>query len=76
MTSVTAEETSKYSVIANDSTSLLLCLHSTISGVTAQGTTDGLANGTETDCYAVDASGHAELASIALTIDGTALTFH
>jgi hypothetical protein len=75
MSTVDADETTTYSVMGNDSTSLLLCLTSTISGVTAQGTADGLTNGTESDCYSVNASGTADLFSIALTIDGAELNF-
>jgi hypothetical protein len=75
MSPVNANETSTYSVVANDSASLLLRLNSTCSGVTAQGLADCLENGTESDCYTVKASGAAELASIAMTVDGVALNF-
>jgi hypothetical protein len=75
MSTVDADETTTYSVLPNDSTTLLLCLNSTISGVTAQGSADGLADGTESHCYTVDASGTAALASIALTVDGVELNF-
>jgi hypothetical protein len=32
-----------------------------------------MANGTESDCYTVNAAGTADLASIALTVNGVAL---
>jgi hypothetical protein len=58
---------------------MVLCISanspSTITGVTAQGSDDGVANGTESDCYTVNASGTADLASIALTVNGVALNF-
>lgn len=72
---VDASATATYSVTANNATTLLLCFNAVVSGVTAQGTTDGLANGTETDCYTVDAVGSATLTSIALAVSGTMLTF-
>ena len=70
-----ATATATYAVIANDSTTLLFCLDTTISGVTTQGTADGLADGSETDCYTVDASGDATLVSITLAAGGTTLKF-
>ena len=76
MSTVDAFETSTYSIAANNSTTLLFCLNSTISDVTAQGSLDGLANGTESDCYTIDAAGTVELASIAMTINGVRLNFN
>lgn len=64
-----------YSVSANNSTSLLMCLNTVTSNVTSQGTSDGLADGTETDCYTVDASGTAILVSITVPVSGTAVKF-
>ena len=70
-----ADETITYTVSANDSTTLFVCLDSTISNVTAQGMADHMANGTESDCYTVDAAGTAALDSITLMVNGTTLTF-
>jgi len=70
-----ADEVGTYSVRAHDPVFLLMCLNFVISDVTAQGTTDGLAASTETDCYIVDASGNTSLLSIALTVDGETLNF-
>jgi hypothetical protein len=72
---IDADESISYSVMANNSTTLLFCLNSTFSNVTAQGMTDGLANGTENDCYTVDATGTANVSSITVTVAGTMLTF-
>ena len=72
---VDADEADTYAVSANTASSLFLCFNATVSGVTAQGTLDGLANGTEMDCYTVDASGTAALYSITVTVGGTTLTF-
>jgi len=68
-------ETGTYSVVANNSTTLLMCLNFALTGVTAQGTADGLADSTETDCYSVDTAGNAALVSIALLVNGATLTF-
>ena len=75
MATVDADETTTYSVTTHDSTTLLLCLNSTISGVTAVGLADGMTSATESDCYTVDASGSAALVSVALTVDGVTLNF-
>ena len=72
---IDAMESATYSVKANDAISLLVCITNTISGVTAQGTADGLADGTETDCYSVNAAGTAALVSVTLTVAGTTLNF-
>ena len=64
-----------YTVTARDLTSLLLCVNSTDSLTTAQGMLDGLADGTETDCYAVTAAGTATLVSITITVGGASLKF-
>jgi hypothetical protein len=76
MSTIDAEQTVDYTISAKDSASLLLCLNSTFSNVTAQGTADGLANGTQTDCYSVDAAGHAALYSSTRMVNGAMLTFH
>lgn len=75
MTTMDANETDTYSVMANNSATLLLCLNSTISDVTAQGTTDGMANGSTSDCYTVDAAGNATLASHTMMLNGMMITF-
>jgi hypothetical protein len=75
MSTMDANETVEYAIRANDSATLFLCLSDTVSNVTAHGTADGLANGAETDCYTVDAKGHAALSSITLTVNGTTLSF-
>jgi hypothetical protein len=76
MTTVDAQDRETYAVVANDSTTLLLCLNSTMAEVTAQGTADGVrpASTTEADCYAVDAQGAMALVSIALTDHGMTWT--
>ena len=71
-----ADETVSYSVTANNSTTLLLCLNFTIANVTQQGLTDGMDNGTEKDCYTVNAAGNAVLVSVAVMAGGTTLTFN
>jgi len=75
MATTDANETVTYSVMANDSTTVLLCLNSTISDVTAQGTTDGMVNGTTSDCYTVDSAANATLASHTMMLDGMMITF-
>ncbi len=70
-----ADETGTFSVRANDYVTLLMCLNFVIADVTTQGTADGLAGGTETDCYGVQASGYATLVSIALMVNGVTLNF-
>jgi hypothetical protein len=74
-TTVDAVEMSTYSVAVNNSTTLLVCFDATISGVTTTGMADGLAAGTETDCYTVDASGNTALVSITVTVNGVTLKF-
>ena len=75
MSTMDANETVEYSIRANDSATLFLCLSDTVSNVTASGTADGLVNGAETDCYTVDSKGHAALSSITLAVNGTTLRF-
>jgi len=70
-----AQEAATYSVAANDSSTLLLCFTSVISNVSPSGAADGMAAGTETDCYAVDASGNASLSSITVTAGATTIKF-
>jgi hypothetical protein len=75
MSTVDADETETYSVESNDTTTLLLCMDSTITNVTTQGTADDVVDDAESDCYTVDAAGKAALVSIALTVNGTTLRF-
>lgn len=75
MSTVDADETETYSVGANNTTTLLLCMDSTITNVTTQGTTDDVVDDAESDCYTVDAAGKAALVSITLTVNGTTLAF-
>ena len=72
---VDATATSTYSVSSNNATTLLVCLNTVTSGVTSQGSLDGLAAGTESDCYTNNASGTLTLLSITITVSGTTLTF-
>ncbi len=76
MSVIDANVTVTYSVRANNSTTLLWCLDSTVSDVTAQGAADGLADGTEYDCYIVDAEGNATLVSVTMTVNNVTLMFH
>ena len=64
-----------YTVTANNSTTLLVCLNAVLSNVTPQGTMDGLADGTETDCYTVNAAGSATLVSVTVTVSNATLKF-
>lgn len=75
LSTIDAHETVDYTVTAKDSATLLLCLNSSFSNVTAQGAADGLANGTQTECYSVNPAGVAALFSISLTVNGTTLRF-
>jgi hypothetical protein len=75
MTTLDGDKVGTYSVRANNPITLLVCLTSVLSDVTAQGTADGLAGGTETDCYSADASGNAALVSIASMVNGVMLNF-
>jgi hypothetical protein len=75
MTSVDANETWTYLVKASNPVNLLMCLSFVVSDVTIQGTADGLAAGTQTDCYSVDDVGNAGLVSIALPVNGVPLDF-
>jgi hypothetical protein len=75
MTLLDASESLTYSVQANTPSTLLFCTTSQISGVTAQGTTDGLADGTETDCYTVDTSGNMTFVSVTVSVGGVNLVF-
>jgi hypothetical protein len=59
----------------NNATSLLFCINSQTTNVSAQGLSDGLADATETDCYSDDSSGNINLVSIALVVNGQTLTF-
>jgi hypothetical protein len=75
MTTMDATVTVTYTVTANDSTTLLFCLDSSTSDVTAQGMADGLQAASESDCYTVDAAGNAALDSITVTVNGMPLKF-
>ncbi len=70
-----ASETSTYTVTSRDTASLQYCVQSVISGTTTQGTTDGMADGTETDCYAITAAGVATAVSVSVTAGGVTLMF-
>ena len=72
---VDATEVETFSVVANNPTTLLFCVNTVTSNVTAQGNLDGFSASTESDCYAVDASGNANLVKVVLTINGVTLTF-
>jgi hypothetical protein len=72
---IDAMEVSTYTVAANDSMSLQYCVKSVISGTTAQGTADGMGDSSENDCYNVTAAGVATLVSVAVTVNGSTLTF-
>jgi hypothetical protein len=76
MSTVDATAVQTYSVLANSSTTLLFCINDVISNVTTQGTTDGMANSTESDCYSVDGSGNISLFSVAIAVSGVSLTFN
>jgi hypothetical protein len=75
MSTLDAHEDVTYSVKANNPTTLLMCLDSSITSVTVQGAADDLVDDAETDCYRVDAAGNSELVSITLMVNGTTLTF-
>ena len=75
LTTVDADITERYSVQADNATSLMLCLNSSIANVTAQGGVDGLAAATESDRYTVDAPGNAALVSATVTVGGVTLNF-
>ncbi len=75
MSALDANEAVTYSVKAHDTTTLLVCLDSTITNVTAQGTADDLVDDGESDCYREDAAGNATLVSVSLTVNGATLTF-
>jgi hypothetical protein len=72
---IDANTTETFSVKANNSKTLIVCLNFVISNVTAQGSADGLVNSTESDCYTIDAAGNVNLATIAITVNGTTLNF-
>ena len=75
MATVDAIQSSTYSVSANDASSVLLCLNTAFTNVTPKGNEDGIAAGAQTDCYRIDASGKAALASVEMTVGGEVLTF-
>jgi hypothetical protein len=68
--------TTTYSVKANNASTVLFCINSVVSGVTSQGTADGLSDGTETDCYSVSATGTVNLVAVTMTVNGVTLNFH
>ncbi len=72
---IDASETSTYTVTSRDSASLQYCVQSVISGTTMQGSADGMADGTETDCYAITAAGVATVVSVSVTAGGVTLMF-
>jgi hypothetical protein len=75
MTVLDASESLTYSVQANTPSTIKFCTTSQISGVTAQGTTDGLADGSETDCFTIDASGNMTFVSVSVSVGGVNLVF-
>ena len=75
MSLLDADEAATYSVKANNTTTLHVCMDSTITNVTAQGTADDLVDDGESDCYRIDDAGNTALVSVTLTINGTILTF-
>lgn len=64
-----------YTVTANTADTLLFCDNFEYSNVTDQGSTDGLMNGTESDCFAIDADGGITLVKMMLAADGVQITF-
>ena len=72
---VDISQTGTYAVTANNASTVLVCFSVVLSNVTAQGTADGLANGTETDCYTVNAAGSATLVSVTVTVSNVTLKF-
>ncbi|MGH8232184.1 MAG: hypothetical protein ACRESY_10205 [Steroidobacteraceae bacterium] len=75
MTVLDASESLTYAVQVNNSSTIMFCTTSQISGVTAQGTMDGLADGAETDCYTIDASGNMTFVSVSVEVGGVNLLF-
>lgn len=75
MATVDAEQTGSFTVAPNDSSSLLLCLSTTLRNVTPKGTEDGLSATTQSDCYRVGTAGKAELVSVEMAVGGETLTF-
>jgi hypothetical protein len=75
LSTVDGDEGVTYTVKANNPTTLLFCLDSSVTNVTAQGTADDLVDDAEIDCYRVDAAGNSDLLSVTLTVNGRALTF-
>lgn len=73
---VDGQFTATYAVNGDTPSSVMFCETSVISGTTGQGTADGLANGSETDCYRVGSSGTAVLATLTVTVNGVTLNFH
>jgi hypothetical protein len=65
-----------YSVKPNNASTILFCLETVVYGVTTQGTSDGLADGSETDCYSVSLTGDVNLVSVTMTVNGVTLNFH
>ena len=72
---VDADITDTYSVAQQSPSSVLLCITSRTSNVTSSGTSDGLSDLTETDCYSDTATGSAALASVDVSVNGTTLAF-
>jgi hypothetical protein len=67
--------TGTYAVRAAEGGPGSFCLNDSITKVTAQGTTDGLAVSAETACYRLDNAGRAALVSVDVTINGENLSF-
>jgi len=76
MATLDGEMTTSYAVRANNASTLLFCIDNVVEGATTQGTSDGLVDGGETDCYSVSAAGTVNLVSVTMTVNGITLNFH
>ena len=75
MSAVDGFMTASYAVEPAESGAARLCLSIEVSRVTAQGVTDGLAEGTQVNCYSISAAGKAALASVDMSVGGQVLAF-
>jgi len=71
---VDAMSMTTFSVNADTPTTIQYCGTDVVSA--SSGNPDNIVSSTEVDCYRIDASGNATLYSVALTVNGTTLTFH
>ena len=74
LATVDATRLETFSVQARDSSTLFFCVTDATNFVSGQGNVDGFGTDTESDCYAVDASGNASLAKIVLILNMPKLT--